>query len=143
MSYQSPVLIEYVIDGTAYTVATVGDWIDRVRTTGQQDLHESDGYLAADGWFVPLGAATGEVSFIVERDFSAHADAQAAFLTPEVIDGGDLIAATGTLRMTIGAEVREWENTVLQAVTAALPSGPMSTVATAFRFIVPPVPVEA
>jgi len=142
MSYQSPVLIEYVVEGEAYTVAAVGDWIDRFRTTGQQDLHESDGYLAADGWFVPLGAATGEVSFIVERDYTAHADAQAAFLTPEVVDGGDLIAATGTLRMTIDAAVREWENAVLQGVTCALPSGPTSTVATAFRFMVPPVPVE-
>jgi len=142
MAYQSPALIEYVIDGDAYTVAVVGDWIDRFRTTGQQDLFESDGYRAADGWFMPLGGATGEVSFIVERDYSAHSDAQGAFLSPEVVVGADLIQSTGTLRMTIGAEAREWENAVLQSVTPALPSGPTSAVATAFRFIVPPVPVE-
>jgi len=140
MAYQSPVLIEYVIDGDAYTVAAVGDWIDRFRTTGQQDLHESDGFKAKDAWFMPLGTATGEVGFVVERDYSANADAQAAFLSPEVVDGADLVQSTGTLRMTIGAAVREWGNAVLQSVSPALPSGPTSTVATAFRFIVPPVP---
>ena len=143
MAYQSPALIEYVVDDDAYTVAAVGDWIDRFRTTGQQDLHESDGFMAKDAWFTPLGAATGEVSFIVERDYSAHADAQAAFLSPEVVDGADLVQSTGTLRMTIGGAVREWANAVLQSVSPALPSGPTSTVATAFRFIVPPVPAEA
>lgn len=142
MAYQSPALIEYVIDGEAYTVAVVGDWIDRFRTTGQQDLHESDGFKAMDAWFMPLGAAVGEIGFVVERDYSAHSDAQAAFLSPEIVDGADLIQSTGTLRMTIGAEVREWENAVLQSPTPALPSGPTSTAATAFRFVVPPVPVE-
>lgn len=142
MAYQSPVLIEYVIDATAYEVAAVGDWIDRFRVSGQQELFESDGHKAADAWFMPIGGATGEISFIVERDYSAHADAQAAFLSPEVVDGADLIQSTGTLRMTIGEDVREWENAVLQSVTPALPFGPTSTVATAFRFIAPPVPVE-
>jgi len=142
MAFQSPALIEYVIGATTYTLAAAGDWLDAPSFDGEQDLFESDGFLAADGWFMPLGGATGTVSFIVERDFDNHPAAQAAFLTPELADGDDLMAATGTLRITVGGMAWEWENAVLQDVRPALPSGPVSTVATEYQFAVPALPVE-
>jgi len=142
MAFQSPALFEYSLDGTTYTVAAVGDWLDAPSFDAEQDLFESDGYLAAEGWFMPLGGATGTVSFLVERDHANHPDAQAAFLTPELADGDDLLAATGTLRFTVGGMAWEWADAVLQDVRPALPSGPVSTVATEFRFTVPAAPVE-
>lgn len=142
MSYQSPALIEYVLGATTYTLAAVGDWIDAPSFDAEQDLFEEDGYLAADGWFMPLGGATASIAFVVERDYDNHADAQEAFLSPELADGDDLMGTTGTLRITVDGTAWEWENAVLQEVRPALPSGPTSTVATEFRFATPAVPVE-
>lgn len=140
MPYQSPALIEYVVGATAYELSAVGGWlVDPFRLQGEQDLYESDGFNAADGWFQPLGGAIVAITFSTEEEFATHVEAQAAFSDSDVFDGDSLLAATGTLRVTIGATINEWGNAVLQRVIPTLPSGPTSTVVRSFVFTAPAV----
>ena len=95
MSTQSVVRVEFIVSGTAYELCAVGGWFEKswkIRST--QDLHEPPpGYLAADAWFYPLGAATAEITFAIEEEFSSHSAAQAAFNDPDLFGGVSLLAA--------------------------------------------------
>jgi len=145
MSTQSVVRVEFIVSGTAYELCAVGGWFEKswkIRST--QDLHEPPpGYLAADAWFYPLGAATAEITFAIEEEFSSHSAAQAAFNDPDLFGGVSLLAATGTLRVTAGGTVTEWGNAVLADVNPTMPSGSVSTVVRAFAFRAPAVPSMA
>ena len=142
MSIQSPVKIEYIVGGTAYELIAVGGWFaEPWKMQGEQNLFESDGYLAADSWFQPLGAATATITFATEQEFVDHVSAQSAFNEPDVFSGASLLAATGTLKVTCGATVKNWSNAVLKSVMPTLPSGPTSVLERAFAFTVPALPV--
>ena len=145
MSTQSVVLIEFVVAGTAHVLCEVGGWFAqgwKIRAT--QDLHEPPpGYLASEGWFHPLGAATCEITFAAEETFPNHPAAQAAFSEPDLFGGVSLLAATGTLRVIAGGTVAEWDNAVLEGVTPGLPFDSVSTVVRAFAFRAPAVPSMA
>jgi hypothetical protein len=143
MEYQSPIQIDYVIDGDAHTLVAVGDWIDGLRFDMRQDLHESDGYNAANAWFHPLGGALAGIAFTVERVFDEYEAAQEAFLAPEMLGEVDLVVATGILRFTCDDEVWEYANAVMQSPRPTLPIRTNAVAATAYQFTTPATPAEA